>query len=159
MALADNATVKVDLEWDTDQLNSVADDFNIDTEDWGFVELKLEDGKEKLSDQYSQKIGQVEYEPKQTHHRIADLYQDNTGKFDELISKIENEELKRMLQLRAAWFVDFDFAKVADYYAYQATPEEQRAMEALGLVLLDLDGLIANGFSDLIADYDDEENH
>ena len=39
MALADNATVKVDLEWDTEQLNSVADDFNIDTEEWGFAEL------------------------------------------------------------------------------------------------------------------------
>lgn len=159
MALADNATVKVDLEWDTEQLNSVADDFNIDTEEWGFAELKLTDDKDKLSDQYSQKIGQVEYEPRQTNHSISDLYTDNTGKFEELIAKVENEELKRMLQLRAAWFVDFDFAKVADYYAYQATQEEQRAMEALGLVLLDLDGLIANGFSNLIADFDDEENH
>jgi len=34
MALADNATVKVDLEWDTEQLESVADDFGIDTEEW-----------------------------------------------------------------------------------------------------------------------------
>ena len=101
----------------------------------------------------------MEYEPKQTNHSISDLYTDNTGKFEELIAKVENEELKRMLQLRAAWFVDFDFSKVADYYAYQATQEEQRAMEALGLVLLDLDGLIANGFSNLIADFDDEENH
>lgn len=159
MALADNATVHVDLEWDTEQLNAVADDFGIDTEDWGFVDIEVDDGKEKLSDQYSQKIGQVIYEPKQTNHRISDLYEDNSTKFDELINQIENEELKKMLRLRAAWFVDFDFAKVADYYAYQATPEEQRVMEALGLVLLDLDGLIANGFSDLIADYDDEENH
>lgn len=35
MALADNATVQVDLKWDTEELNAVADDFGIDTEDWG----------------------------------------------------------------------------------------------------------------------------
>ena len=32
MALADNATVKVDLEWDAEELNAVADDFGIDTD-------------------------------------------------------------------------------------------------------------------------------
>lgn len=35
MALADNASVKVDLDWDTDALNSVAEDFEINTEEWG----------------------------------------------------------------------------------------------------------------------------
>lgn len=35
MALADNATVKVDLDWDTDALNSVTEDFEINTEEWG----------------------------------------------------------------------------------------------------------------------------
>lgn len=44
-----------------------------------------------------------------------------------------------MLRLRAAWFCDFDFAKIADCYAYQATPEVQRVFEALGFVLLDRD--------------------
>ena len=34
MALADNATVKVDLEWDTEELNEVAEDFGIDMEAW-----------------------------------------------------------------------------------------------------------------------------
>lgn len=37
MALADNATVKVDLQWDTEQLESVAEDFGIDTEEWGVI--------------------------------------------------------------------------------------------------------------------------
>ena len=64
-----------------------------------------------------------------------------------------------MLRLRAAWFTEFDFSKVADYYAYQATPEEQRVFEALGLVLLDKDQLIENGFANIIADFEDENNH
>jgi hypothetical protein len=34
MALADNATVKVDLEWDTEQLESIADDFGINIDEW-----------------------------------------------------------------------------------------------------------------------------
>lgn len=37
MALADNATVKVDLQWDTEELESVAEDFDIDTEEWGVI--------------------------------------------------------------------------------------------------------------------------
>lgn len=37
MALADNASVKVDLAWDTDELESVAEDFDIDTEEWGVI--------------------------------------------------------------------------------------------------------------------------
>ena len=39
MALADNATVKADLAWNTEELNAVADDFGIDTDEWD-VELE-----------------------------------------------------------------------------------------------------------------------
>lgn len=35
MALADNATVKVDLAWDTEQLDAVVEDYGIDVEEWG----------------------------------------------------------------------------------------------------------------------------
>lgn len=38
MALADNATVKVDLEWDAEELDKITEDFDIDSEEWG-VEL------------------------------------------------------------------------------------------------------------------------
>ena len=44
MALADNATVKADLAWNTDELNAVAEDFGIDTEEWdvGLDEMPVE---------------------------------------------------------------------------------------------------------------------
>ena len=45
MALADNATVKVDLEWDTDALNSVADEFGIELDEWDVETLNEEDPK------------------------------------------------------------------------------------------------------------------
>lgn len=34
MALADNATTKADLSWDTEELNAVSDDYGIDTDEW-----------------------------------------------------------------------------------------------------------------------------
>lgn len=74
-----------------------------------------------------------------------------------MVEKIENPELRKMLELRMAWFAEFNYARIADYYAYQATPEEQRVFEALGLVLLDRDGLIMNGFANLLAEAVDDE--
>ena len=38
MALADNATVKVDLQWDDEQIKSVAAEFGVDMEEWGVFE-------------------------------------------------------------------------------------------------------------------------
>ncbi len=48
MALADNATTKADLSWDTEELNAVAEDFGIDTDEWD-VELDgLQEGSDLL---------------------------------------------------------------------------------------------------------------
>lgn len=117
-----------------------------------------EDDKEQLDDKYSDNIGKVLYEPKETHHKVEELYEMTTD-LDELIAGVENPELRKMFEIRKAWFCDFNFAKVADYYAYQATPEEQRVFERLGLVLLDRDQLIENGFADIIKDFENEDNH
>ena len=114
--------------------------------------------KEELDDKYSDNLGKVLYEPKETHHKVSDLYT-MTDELDSLIAGVQNAELRKMFEIRKAWFCDFNFAKVADYYAYQATPEEQRVFERLGLVLLDRDQLIENGFADIIKDFEDESNH
>ena len=60
MALADNATVKVDLQWDTEELNAVAEDFGIDTDEWD-VELDevggvISDNTEVNTDIFDEKI-------------------------------------------------------------------------------------------------------
>lgn len=47
MALADNATAAADLSWDTDTLQEVADEFDIDTDEWG-VEMPLDEMPEQL---------------------------------------------------------------------------------------------------------------
>lgn len=49
MALADNATVKVDLEWDAEELNAVTEDFDIDMDEWG-IEMSNEEQPKQPKD-------------------------------------------------------------------------------------------------------------
>lgn len=147
--IADNSTAQV-AEWDFDLLKFEIEDLpEFDFADFGLEFETVEETVEKLDDKYSAEIGEVIYEPKETKHKIKDLF-DMPTRFDEMIESIKNEDLKKLLKIRACWFCNFNFAKIADYYAYQATAEEQKAFEAMGLVLLDKDQLIENGFSDLM---------
>ncbi|MBQ3812874.1 MAG: hypothetical protein II841_04840 [Bacteroidales bacterium] len=149
-------------DWDEDTLANEWDIFLPELASWG-VNLPFlteeEQKEQEIGEEFSDNIGKVLYDPKDTAHKVGDLYKDEGAKFAQMIEALQDEDLKKMLRLRAAWFTEFDFAKVADYYAYQATPEEQRVFEALGLVLLDKDQLIENGFANIIADFEDEENH
>lgn len=126
---------KLANEWDKEQL-----------EDWG---MNPTDWPNQTNDEYSQKLGEVVYEPKESKHKIKDLFQPET-KFDTEIEAIENEELKEMLKARVSYFHNFNYAKIADYYAYQATPEEKKILEKLAFVLLDKDQLVELGFSKII---------
>ena len=130
------------LEQDIEQL-----DFDWESFGFGDVAEVVDDG---LSDDYSQNVGTVTYEPKDSSWTAEDLYELDEGRFDGLLDSIEDDGIREMLRIRMAWFCEFDFAKIADYYAYQATPDEQRAFEAMGLVLLDRDQLIENGFASLV---------
>lgn len=101
----------------------------------------------------SQNVGTATYEPKETSWAVSDLYSfddKRTERLRGLIDQIGDEQLKEMLCIRLDRFCEFSFGRIADYYAYQATPEEQRAFEALGLVLLDRDQLIENGFAGMV---------
>lgn len=142
-------------QWDFDILANEWDEETL--QDWGILIGDWDSPEKKLDKDYSQKLGEIIYEPKETNHRVKDLFKIET-KFDEDISKINNEELRELFKARAYNFALFDFEKIADYYAYQATPEEQRVFERLALVLLDKDKLIENGFSKLINDIDDSED-
>lgn len=130
--------------WDWDKLANEWDKEKL--EDWG---MNPADWPNQTSNEYSQKLGEVVYEPKETKWKIKDLFEKET-KFDAEIEEIENEELKEMLRARVAYFHNYNYAKIADYYAYQATPEEQRILEKLAFVLLDKDQLVELGFSKII---------
>lgn len=61
------------------------------------------------------------------------------GAFEDLIGAIDllkcEEPLRNIMRTRACFFVDFDFQKIADYYAH-ADKETQFMMKKLGLVIV-----------------------
>jgi len=140
--------VNLENDWNKVQL----DNWGVVITDWGKDENKDKD----LRHDFTIKTGRVDYEPKETFHQPCDLFTIET-KYDEEIDLIENEDIKLLLKSRAAFFTQFNFSKIADYYAYQASAQEQRIFEKLALVLLDRDQLIINGFSLLIDDVESNE--
>ena len=70
------------------------------------------------------------------------------AKFNAKVEAIENsalpDEMKAVMRLFAYRFIKIDFESVANYYAFNATDEEQKIMERLRLVLVDgsIDGFI-----------------
>ena len=60
MALADNATVKADLEWDTEQMEAIAEDFGIDMEAWDVdFDGMTEDTTEAEEDDFDEEQDEV----------------------------------------------------------------------------------------------------
>jgi len=137
-------------EWDWDMLANEWDEKELEM--WGLdvwqPENLLDDGGE-LDEDYSTKIGEVIYEPKDTKHKVEDLFIKET-RFDNEISLIKNEVIRELFKARVSFFSTFNYSKIADYYAYQASDEEKELFEKMALVLLDKNQLIENGFSDLV---------
>lgn len=155
---------KISGDWDTEKLNVLMEELKLNDYDisfTGFAEEEITEliGNEsvdsviELSDEYAE----IHYEPKETHHEIKDLYK-MTTKYDEMIDNLENEELQKLLNIRKYQFCEFNFKKIADYYAYQATPEEQEAIETLALVILDRNNLIKYGFTNILDNYKIDED-
>lgn len=146
LTLADNQTTMM-TGWDKDMLAQELDALNGEFEmgDFGF-----DLDKDALGEEFSTAIGTVDYEPSGKAREPWELY-DMTDRFDEMIEEMSApEEIKELCRIRSRWFCEFDYAAIADYYCSQASPEEQEVFEALGLVLLDRDQMIANGFADLL---------
>lgn len=80
MALADNATAAVDLSWDYDTLQTVADEFDIDTEEWGvdlspIEEKPIKDISDDIDTQYQIAIDcESESEQERIYNELKDKY-------------------------------------------------------------------------------------
>ena len=152
LTLADNQTTLM-TGWDEAQLAEELDALRseFDVSSFGFDELDSAIGG-ALSDDYSQNIGHVDYEPSDRRWEPSDLYY-QTDRFDEMIEGMDAPEgIKELCRIRARWFCEFDFAKIADYYCNQATPEVKDVFESLALVLLDRDQMVEKGFAAVVED-------
>lgn len=119
-------------EWDMDILANLWDKEEL--EEWG-VSLKVassSDYKELLD------VSIPHYTPSEVCPDVSELA--DTSERDKLLSEIysldiSDNHLRDLLQVRASFFVDFNFQKIADYYAH-SSEEVQSVMKKLGLVIV-----------------------
>jgi hypothetical protein len=161
-AIADNRTAEL-AEWDDDilkaTLESLADEDAALLESCGYTEAELDalvnevegdgEGGDQGSgeSQYTNKITAPIYEPKGERPPIRDL-SDKT-KTNELCSEIEKAELpedvRNFLLTAAQRHTVFNFRNIAEFYCH-ASADVQHLMERSGLIIIDMDKAIANGF-------------
>lgn len=89
------------------------------------------------------------YKPKEVPNlKLRDCI--NTDLFDKKMEYVESlplsEKMKEVMRMLAYRFIRIDFEAVANYYEFNATDEEKRAIERLRCVLVDgsLDGFIGD---------------
>lgn len=124
---------ELEKNWDREILKDWGMDF---PDDWKKKERRLSE-TEKLSE--IEYVG-IYYEPKYIPRiRLKDCV--NLDKFNAKVKALDNynisKQQKEVLKLFAYRFIKIDFEAVANYYAFNATEEEKKAMERLRLVLID----------------------
>lgn len=131
-------------EWDWQQLAAEWD--SKDLEDWGLDVPIVKD----LNEQDLFDIEIPFYTPSEIQPEINELA--NLDKTKSLIEKINllevDEELKEILKIRASFFTDFNFQKIADYF-HKENKEVQEIFKDLGLVILAPKEALEKGFIEL----------
>ena len=159
--LADNR-IALNSGWDTEMLANELSDLHADDIDLGLMGfdadelaklLAFESGEiakeEKAGgeSQYTNKITAPIYEPKGEKPPIREL-SDKT-KTNELCSEIEKAELpedvRGFLLTAAQRHTVFNFRNIAEFYCH-ASADVQHLMERSGLIIIDMDKAIVNGF-------------
>lgn len=98
-------------------------------------------------EKYLRKVNIPQYLPSETKPRIEELCNDD--KTYKLVEEIKNSNLpeneKQFLIKSAQRHLVFNYSKIADYYAH-SNKEMQELMEKSGLVIIDINDAIANGY-------------
>lgn len=122
-------------EWDSEELEA-----------WG-LDLPI------TKDLNEQDLFDIEipfYTPSEIQPAINELA--NLDKTKNLIKKIDllevDNELKEILKIRASFFTDFNFQKIADYF-HKENKEVQQIFKDLGLVILAPKEALERGFVEL----------
>lgn len=137
-------------EWDFEMLRNEWDDEKLDL--WGLDMPK----ESQLNEEDLFDIEIPFYTPSEIKPEIKEIA--NTEKTKELIKKIEtleiDENLKDILKIRASFFTDFNFQKIADFY-YKETQDVKEIFKDLGLVILAPKEAVEKGFINLQKDFFD----
>lgn len=124
-------------EWDMEMLANEWDDLPLD--EWGVAVKAVKD--QKMTEILSKlEFSSIYYEPvEKPRLRLEDCI--DMEKYEEKVKAIESYDLtegqKKVLRIFAYRFIRIDFEGVANYYAFNASEEEKKAIERLRLVLTD----------------------
>lgn len=158
--LADNKLNE--SEWDKALLSEELEELN-NTFDMGLFGFSMGLNEEEKENKYSMKMNIPQYEIKGEEPDISELV--DTSKVKELQLRIKHsnvpDEVKQFLKLASYRHLQFNYSKIAEYYAH-ADKEVQELMEESALVIIDFDDAIKNGYTELMNDLigmndDDEE--
>ena len=128
-------------EWDWDELANTWE--AEDLERWG-LDVPSQDEEDEA---YTSKIETPIYEPKNAKPNESQLYDRKI--YNRLIEEIDSSDLsseeKDFLKLAATRHIEFNYRKIADFYAHSSN-ELQNLMENSALVIIDYDKAIEHGF-------------
>lgn len=141
-------------DWDWDML---ANEWNSEElEAWGLdiPSFEVDDNEVDIKDLFD--IELPFYTPSEIQPDINELA--NLDKTKQLIEKIDTLEvdnkLKEILKIRASFFTDFNFQKIADYF-HKENPKVQEIFKDLGLVILAPKEALERGFINLKENIED----
>lgn len=113
------------------------------------MELSLFDAEDNFDrERYTKLATKIQYTPKsKIMPDVEQLY--NVHKYNELVAEIDksncSDSVKKFLKLSASRHIVFDYEIIAEYYCH-ADKETQELMEKSGLVIIDIDDAMENGF-------------
>lgn len=138
-------------DWDNDKLANEWDKNKL--EEWGLPMKIASNGDYKeLLEVSIPYYTPAEECPETTE--LADLSE--VEELNSIITKLKPEKgLEAILRARAAFFADFDFQKIADYYAH-ADKKTQEVMKRLGLVIVLPKEAYEMGMCDFRESFDEE---
>lgn len=148
-AIGDLATIN------NDTLTALLDSASFDDEQLAILTaaLELPTGesenilREVINNKYTGKVVTPVYKPVGDSPSIKDLC--DQGKTSQLVNAVKesglDDDQKAFLRAAAQRHTVFDYKAIAEYYCH-ASPEMQQAMEASGLVIIDFDKAIENGY-------------
>lgn len=100
------------------------------------------------NNRYTNIIPKIQYVPK-TRCKPSEISLYNLEKYNNLVKEIKSKnldsEIEKFLLYSATRHIVFDYQQIAEYYSH-SDKEVQELMEKSGLVIIDFDDALENGF-------------
>lgn len=98
---------------------------------------------------YSKVIGIPDFVPREDNVELENCI--NTEKYVKLVQEINaskvSEAEKKFLRLAATRWIQFRYDNVAQYFCTKSSPEMQKMLQRLAMVLIDFDDALENGLT------------